>query len=90
MGTILRREAKQVISDLMDQHRVPRSVWSITPSGELNFLIGARKFTAAVGGGMSYYALRDLSQRVEAAIRDFHARPDRRQVDLEELIEAVN
>ncbi len=88
MGTIQRQEAKQVIADLMDRNRIPRSVWSITPSGELNFMIGARVVKLKAGGGMSYYALKALEANVEAAIRDYINRPDKRQIDLEELVAA--
>jgi hypothetical protein len=88
MGTILRREAKQVVSDLMEKHGIPKAVWSIKPDGELHFLIGHRCVKLKAGAGMSYYALQGLEAQVEASIRDYHTRPDKRQVDLEELLEA--
>lgn len=83
-----RREAMQVVSDLMDRHRVPKSIWSLTPGGELHILVGARKVEIAAKAGLSYYAMRGLEGRVEAAIRDWQNMPDRRQMDIEEVTRA--
>jgi hypothetical protein len=83
-----KREAKQVIADLMDKHRVPRSIWSLTPGGELHILIGSRKVEIATKAGLSYYAMRSLEGDVEAAIRDWQNMPDRRQMDIEDMTRA--
>lgn len=49
-------------------------------------MIGPRVVTFECSAGLSYYALRGLSERVEAAIRDYFNQPDRRQIDIEEIV----
>ena len=82
-GTITRREAKSVISDAMQQGGVPSSVWSITPGGELNMLIGNRRVVFQVSGKLSFYQLASLRKKVDEAVEEWRRRPDPRQTDLE-------
>ena len=86
MGTITKREAKTVISDLLTSSGVPRGLWSITPAGELNILIVDRKMTFYCGAKLSYYQVKALVERVNQAIVAYKNRPDHRQIDLENCI----
>lgn len=89
MGTIRRHEAVRVIRDVLERGKVPKSVWSLTPTGELNFMIGSRIFRVTAKANFGFYQLKDLEAAVEAAVRDYWAQPDRRQVDIEDLTRAT-
>lgn len=86
-GTIRGRETRQVITDLMNFHKVPRSVWSITPRGKLTILVGSRAVEFDCPSGLSFYALKALCEKVEVALREREdAKRHAQQLDLEAAI----
>lgn len=86
-GTIRGRETRQVVSDLMERHGVPKGVWSITPRGKLNMLVGSRCVSFDCPAGLSFYALQALCVKIEVAIREREAAMRHvGQVDLEDAI----
>lgn len=86
-GTILGRETRQVVTDLMERYGVPKSVWSITPRGKLNMLVGSRRVQFDCPAGLSFYALQALCSKIEVAIREREAAMRHvGQIDLEDAI----
>ena len=88
MGHITRRESKDVVRDVMHRCGVPSSVWHITPSGDVNLLIGERKVVFICRSKMTYYELKLLEKKIEAAAVEYRNRPDPRQIDLEDAVNA--
>jgi hypothetical protein len=87
-GTIRKREAKTVVSDLLAQRGVSRALYNITPGGKLHMLIGGREVVFACGRGLTYYGLNDLLKQVNKAVDEMALKRDERQIDLEDAIKA--
>jgi hypothetical protein len=69
-GTIRARGARDVIMNVLSERKVPRSVWGFK-ARRLYFLVGARTVEVAVPTGATYYELRDLERKLNAAVDDY-------------------
>lgn len=85
-GSITKREAADVIRDLLASKKVPKGLYQFKGSA-LHMLVGSRVVVVPCKAGMSFYGLQATLREVEHAIADaFRAREHRNQIDLEEVI----
>lgn len=63
IGHITGREV-QVITDLLEEKKVPRATWSMTPRGTLTILVGDRAVSITCPRKQTYYGLKALVEKV--------------------------
>lgn len=85
-GTLTRQEAIKVAMDLMHELRVPKSIFAMTKSGNLEMLIGSRKVEFEFKAGMTFYGLRKRLADLENAARQANEQRGSRQIDIEDCI----
>lgn len=86
IGSIRGREAKEVITDLLREKRIPASIWSFK-GRSLHIRVGSSVAVVPVPAGLTFYGLKATVEKVERILEDAErAKRHRSQIDLEQLI----
>lgn len=85
-GTIRTMEAKQVLTDIFKRRGISPGLYGFRKS-TCAVLVGSRTVVIPLPPGLSYYELKNLTERVERICNDIdRARAHVGQVDLEDAI----